>query len=324
VGPSEPSRRTTTRIEPAAAAGSSFRIVGIVLATVGVIGFSLRPILIKLAYAAAPPDPVTLLALRMLFSLPFFVAAAVWLGRDPAKHRMMSRRDLLLVSVLGFLGYYLASFLDFIGLQYISAGLGRLLLFLYPTIVVALSAVFLRKPVTLRDVTALVLAYAGTALVLLPTLAAQHNRHLALGAALAFASAAVYAVYLVAGSQVVTRLGSMRFTAYAMSVASLVCIAQFALTRPLAALHLPARVYALSIAMAIASTVIPVFVTAEALRRVGAKDVAMIGALGPVSTIALGYIGLDEQLTAPQVCGVVLVLAGVVMVSLRSTRKSTA
>jgi len=293
---------------------SSYRAWGVALALVGVIAFSVRPILIKLAYAYVT-DPVTLIALRMVFSLPFFVATALWLRRDSAR-TPLTRRDWWAVLYLGFLGYYLASFLDFLGLQYISAGLGRLLLFLYPTITVLLSALFLGKYVSRRDIVALVISYAGLALVLSQGFAGE-NRNLMLGALLILGSALCYAVYLVSSSQVVARIGSMRFTAYATSVASLLCILQFLLLRPLSALQLPAQVYGLAIAMAVGCTVLPVFVTSEALRRIGANQVAIIGAAGPVTTIFLGWLGLEESMSLLQIAGAVLVLAGVLLVTIK-------
>jgi drug/metabolite transporter (DMT)-like permease len=291
---------------------ASYRAWGIALALVGVVAFSVRPILIKLAYAYVT-DPVTLIALRMVFSLPFFVVTAFWLRRDGARVAL-TRSDWRAVFFLGFLGYYLASFLDFLGLQYISAGLGRLMLFLYPTITVILSALFLGKYVSRRDVVALVISYAGLALVLSQGFAGE-NRNLMLGALLVLGSALCYAVYLVSSSQVVTRIGSMRFTAYATSVASLLCILQFLLLRPLSALQLPPQVYALAFAMAVGCTVLPVFVTSEALRRIGANQVAIIGAAGPVTTLFLGWIGLEERMSLLQIAGAALVLAGVLLVT---------
>lgn len=289
-------------------------MTGILLAILAVLAFSVRPILIKFAYGYGA-EPVTLLALRMGFSLPFFLAMALWLmARQPGFRT--GRRDLALVAGLGFIGYYVASFLDFLGLQFISAGVGRLLLFIYPTVVVILSALFLAKPITRRDVASLVVTYAGVALVVSHALAAPSS-HLALGIALVFGSAILYAVYLVSGSQVVHRLGSLRFTAYAMISACLFCLIQFLVLRPLSALDLPWQVYALSMAIAFFSTVLPVFMTAEALRRIGANQVAMIGALGPVSAIAFGWIGLDEVLTPLQAVGAFVVLAGVLLSTMR-------
>ena len=293
---------------------SSYRAWGIALALAGVVAFSVRPILIKLAYAYVT-DPVTLLALRMVFSLPFFVAAALWLQRDRASVPL-TRRDLWTVVFLGFLGYYLASFLDFLGLQYISAGVGRLMLFLYPTITVLLSALFLGKRVGTREAVALLVSYSGLALVLSRAFGGE-NHNLLLGALLVFGSAVCYAVYLVTSSQVVRRIGSMRFTAYATSVASVLCIAQFLLLRPLSALDLPAQVYGLAAAMGVLCTVLPVFMTSEALKRIGANHVAIIGAVGPVTTIFLGWLGLEEHMTLPQIAGAVLVLGGVMLVTIR-------
>jgi drug/metabolite transporter (DMT)-like permease len=292
----------------------SYRAWGIVLALVGVVAFSVRPILIKLAYAYVT-DPVTLIALRMVFSLPFFIAMALWARRDRAR-TPLTRRDLWAVCYLGFLGYYLASFLDFLGLQYVSAGVGRLMLFLYPTITVLLSALFLGKYVSRRDVVALLISYAGLALVLSRGFGGE-NRNLMLGALLILGSAFSYAAYLVSSSQVVARIGSVRFTAYATGVASMLCILQFLLLRPLAALQLPPPVYGLAIAMALGCTVLPVFVTAEALRRIGANQVAIIGAAGPVTTIILGWVGLEERMTLLQIFGAILVLGGVMLVTIR-------
>jgi drug/metabolite transporter (DMT)-like permease len=295
----------------------SYRAIGVAMAIAGVVCFSLRPILIKLAYGYVV-DPVTLLALRMIFSLPFFLAAAAWVGRD-TRRAPLTRRDVWAIVFLGFVGYYFSSFVDFLGLQYVSAGLGRLILFVYPTLVVLLSMAFLHKRPTGREVVALGLTYSGVALVM-ANAAQGANKDLVLGASLCFASAAGYAVYLVAGSQVVQRVGSMRFTAYAMTVASAFCILQFLLLRPLSALQMPPQVYGLTIAMALAATVLPVFITTEALKRIGANQVALFGALGPVTTVFFGWLGLDEVMTPVQLAGAALVLAGVVLVTLRRAK----
>jgi drug/metabolite transporter (DMT)-like permease len=299
--------------------GRGWLVAGMLLAIGGVVFFSLRPIIIKLAYAYVV-DPVTLLALRMVFSMPFFIGAALW-ARGGADSRPISRRDLAATAGLGLLSYYGASFLDFLGLQYISAGLGRLLQFIYPTVVVILSALFLRKRPTVRDIIALVVTYFGLLLVFWHALGGE-QLNLWLGAGLVFTSATFYAVYLVAGSEVIARVGSVRFTAYAMMVASVACIVQFLVLRPLAALDLPLEVYGLAIAMALASTVIPGFMVAEALRRIGANKVAIIGALGPVTAIVLGYLGLDEIMTPLQILGSGFVLVGVVVISLKPSARS--
>jgi drug/metabolite transporter (DMT)-like permease len=251
----------------------------------------------------------------MAFALPFFLIAAAWFGRNQ-KSAPISRRDGLAIVGLGFLGYYLASFLDFLGLQYISAGLGRLMLFLYPTIVVLLSIIFLHRRVQRREIVALAVSYAGLALALASTPGGA-TTNLPLGAALIFASAVSYAAYLVGGSQILIRVGSVRFSSYATIVASLLCILQFLLLRPLSALDLPLQVYGLAAVIGLACTVLPILMTSEALRRIGANSVAMIGALGPVSSIFWGYVGLDEAITELQLCGAALVIGGVMLVTLK-------
>ena len=291
-----------------------YRAIGIAMAITGDVCFSLRPILIKLAYGYVV-DPITLLALRMIFSLPFFLAAAAWVGRDATRTRL-TPRDVWAIVFLGFIGYYLASFVDFLGLQYVSAGLGRLIVFLYPTLVVLLSIVFLQKRPSIREIVALVLTYSGIAVVM-STLLGDGNANLPLGAALCFASATGYAVYLVAGSQVVQRVGSIRFTAYATTVASIFCIAQFLLLRPLSALALPASVWVYSVILATVSTVLPLFLQAEALRRIGATEFALVGAVSPVSVAVMSALGLGEPFGPRQMAGAVLVIGGVLLVSLK-------
>jgi drug/metabolite transporter (DMT)-like permease len=289
-------------------------LLGIGLAVLGVLCFSLRPVLVKLAYRYAT-DPVTLLALRMAFSAPLFLLAAAWPGAKK-NTTLISPRDGIAILALGFIGYYLASFLDFLGLQYISAGLGRLVLFLYPTLVVLLSIAFLGKRVARREVVALVVSYAGLALALSQT-PEQASANLPLGTALVLASAAAYAIYLVGGSQVLLRVGSLRFSAYATLVACAFCILQFFLLRPLSALDLPWQVYGISAIIGIVCTVLPIFMTSEAMRRIGASLVAMIGALGPLSAIFWGYLGLGEGISGLELAGGALVVAGVLLVTVK-------
>src|SRR6478752_2904153 len=224
---------------------------GPLFAVLGVLGFSFKAILIKLAYAWSPVDPVSLMTLRMLYSAPFFVAIAWWAGRAPGA-APIAGRDWRLLLGLGFIGYYLSSLLDFIGLQYVTASLERLVLFLYPTIVVVLSALFLKQPVTKRAAVALVLSYAGIAL------AVWHDMRItgdvattALGGSLVFGGALGYAIYLVAAGGIIARLGSSRFIAWAMLASAAFIFIQFALTHPLSALRVPPAIHALSLAMAV-------------------------------------------------------------------------
>jgi drug/metabolite transporter (DMT)-like permease len=292
---------------------AAYRGWGIGFAIVGVLAFSFRPILIKLSYAAHPVSPTTLLFLRMALSLPFFLAIAWWLRHQQP---VLTRRDWGAIVGLGFLGYYAASFLDFIGLQWVGAGVGRLILYLFPTLVLLLSFLFLKTVPGWREIIALVVSYAGIVLVLANQIAGE-DRMFALGAALVFASALCYAGYLVAGSQVVKRVGSMRFTAYSTVIATVPAVIQFLLLESAAALDLPGNVWGYAIVLATFSTVLPLFLQAEALKRIGANHFALIGALGPVSVAVTSALGLDEPFTAVQAVGGALVIFGVLLVSLR-------
>jgi drug/metabolite transporter (DMT)-like permease len=301
--------------EPAAAHAQP-SLAGTVLVFLSAVGFSIKAILIKIAYGHGV-DAVTVFALRMLFSAPFFVLMAWWAGRT-APPVALTRRDWLHVAAMGFIGYYLASLLDFLGLQYVSAGFERLVLFLYPTIVVLLSAWLLKTPVRRRHVVALVLSYAGIGLVFTEQLArAEHGSQVALGAGLVFASAVVYSFYLVGSSRVVHRVGAMRFTAWAMLVSTFFALLQFFLTHRVSALDLPLPVYGLSLALAVFATVLPALFMSEGLRRVGANHAALVGSIGPVVTMVLGAAFLGETLGWLQLSGAALVLGGVTLVSIR-------
>jgi drug/metabolite transporter (DMT)-like permease len=296
---------------------------GWLFAVLGAFGFSFKAILVKLAYRHGV-DAETLLALRMLFSLPFFVVMGVWAGRQPGAQPMTARLWGWMLA-LGFLGYYLSSYLDFLGLMYISAGLERLILFLYPTIVIVLSALFLGKPLTARTGLALLLCYLGIFLAVGHDLTHQDgSQQVVWGSALVFASAVSYALYLLGNGVVVARLGSMRVTALATAVACGLCIVQFFVLRPAADLVQPWQVYALSIAMALVSTVAPVWLVSEAIRRLGAGPVSLTGTLGPVATIALAWLILDEAFGPAQAIGTALVVGGVLVMAPRPRKARAA
>lgn len=293
---------------------AAYRGWGLLFALAGTIAFAFRPVLIKLGYEAAPVSATTLLFLRMVLSLPFFAAVAWWLRREPA----LARRDWLGIVGLGFLGYYLASLLDFLGLQYVPAGHGRLIMFLYPTLVVILSALFLGKRPAAREIAALAVTYTGIALVLSHQLSAPaEHRLFFLGAALVFGSAMCYAVYLVTGSQLIKRVGSMRFTAYTMMVSTVPAVLQFGVLEGPASLSLPGIVWVYAIVLATVCTVLPVFLVAEALRRIGASQFALIGGLGPVTTVLADFMLLAGKLSVLQLFGGALVIGGVLLVTLK-------
>ena len=295
--------------------------VGPLAAVIGVLGFSFKAILIKLAYAWEPIDAVTLLALRMLYSAPFFALLA-FLAARRRSIAPMQRRDWIAIVWLGFIGYYLASLVDFMGLQYVTASLERLMLYLYPTLVVILSALVYKQRITGRIVVALALSYAGIVLVFGRDLSLAGDRDaLWLGGALVFSGAALYALYLVGAGPVIARVGSLRFIAWAMLTSAVFVLFQFVLTRPLAALAAPARIQLLSLTMAVFSTVLPTYLIAEAIKRIGANRTSLVGSLGPVFTIWLGWWLLGEPVHWIQLAGVALVLAGVTLVTLQPKRK---
>ena len=293
----------------------SYRRWGVALAIVGTLVFSFRPILVKLVYVTFPVSPVTLLFLRMSISLPFFLIVAWWLRGDEPR---LSGLDWAKVAALGFIGYYAASFLDFIGLQYVGAGVGRLILYLYPTLVLLISFLFLHRRPTRRQLSALVITYAGVALILSSQAhGGAEGKLFMLGALFVFASSLFYATYLVAGGELVKRIGSMRFTAYSMAVATLPAVLQFFALEPMSTLELPGKVWLYAILLATFTTVLPLFIQAEALKRIGAPEFALIGALGPVSVAITSALGLDERFTAVQAIGGALVIFGVLLVSIR-------
>jgi drug/metabolite transporter (DMT)-like permease len=301
---------STTAPTPHAAPAAGAFTTGLMLAIAGAVLFSAKAILVKLSYRYGV-DAVTLIALRMAFSVPFF-ASALWFVSRGAP-RLAAGEHARLIAI-GLLGYYAASFLDFLGLQYISAALERLILYLTPTIVLVISAVWLRKPITRLDALALALSYGGIVLAFWHDVSFV-GAGVARGAFLVFGSAVCYASYLVLSGELVRRIGAVRLVAYAMCVASAACIAQFALVNPLAHLVQPAPVYWLSAINALFSTVLPVFATMLAVARIGAGNAALAGTVGPVATILLGYVFLGEAFSGWQFCGTALVLAGVFVLS---------
>ena len=292
-------------------------LVGVVFALLAAVGFSAKAILVKLAYLDSV-DAVTLLALRMAFSVPFFIGVALWARRQHAES--LSRQDWMLVLILGLIGYYLSSFLDFLGLQTISAGLERLILFLYPTMTVILSALLARRAIDRPVMAAMAVCYAGIALVFFHDLGMLQGSIL-LGATLVFASTLSYSVYLVGAGHAIARIGAARFTAYAMIVACSASLLQFGLTHPIRSLDLPVQVYQLAIAMALFSTLLPVFLLSHAIRRIGSGSTSLIGSVGPVSTNGMAYVFLGERISLLQIAGSALVLAGVLVIGMHSGRE---
>lgn len=295
-------------------------IIGYGLVLLGALGFSAKAILIKLAYQAHPQaDALTLLALRMMFALPFFVVAALWQQKTAAA-KPLSKRQGLEVVALGLIGYYIASYLDFLGLQFISAGLERVLIFLYPTFVVLFSALYYRRRIPARVAVALVLSYIGTLLVFIEHLSLATSG-LLFGSFLVLSSAVIFSWFVMGSGVMTQRIGSARFTAYTMMVASCATLVHFSCRQGVLQGIMPfppiagwERVYGLAFLMAVFSTVLPAFLMNAGIRRIGAGSASIISTTGPIATLVLAYVFLNEAITAMQLAGTAFVLAGVYVV----------
>ncbi|MFM8866547.1 MAG: DMT family transporter [Limnohabitans sp.] len=293
-------------VAPAAPLGA-----GLLLAAAGSIAFSGKAIIVKLAYRHGV-DAVTLVMYRMLFALPLFLAMALWAGRGkPA----LSRRDWLGIAGLGFCGYYLSSFLDFWGLEFISASLERLILYLNPTLVLLLGWLLYGRRISRQRALAMAVSYCGVLLVFGHEVSLA-GAHVALGALLVLASAISYAVYLNYSGQLVQRMGALRLAGWATSVACLLCIAQYALLRPLheATLVAPEVIW-LSLLNALACTAVPVLLVMMAIERIGPGLTAQTGMIGPMATLLMGVLILGEPFNAWVLAGTALVLGGVFLVT---------
>ena len=283
---------------------------GLLLAAAGSIAFSGKAIIVKLAYLHGV-DAITLVMLRMLVALPFFIAMAWWAGRHQAP---LTRTDWLGVLGLGFLGYYLSSFLDFLGLQYISASFERLILYLNPTLVLVLGWVLYKRKITYRQGMAMAVSYSGVLLVFGHEVSLVGD-NIGLGAILVFGSAITYAIYLTYSGELVQRLGSLRLAGLATTVACFFCILQFVLLKPVAALNVAPEVIWLSMLNATVCTVLPVLLIMMAIERIGPGLTSQIGMIGPLSTLTMGAFFLNETFNLWILMGTVLVLGGVFWVT---------
>ena len=279
---------------------------GFVMAALGAVAFSGKAIIAKLAYRYGV-DAVTLLMYRMLFSLPFFVLMAWWAGRGKP---VLTQRQWVAVFGLGFSGYYLASHLDFLGLQYISASLERLILYLNPTLVLMLGWMLYGRRIGLRQALAMAVSYSGVLLVFGHE-ASFEGSATAIGGVLVFGAALSYAVYLIFSGEFVKQLGSLRLVGLATTVACVLCIAQFVLLRPMSAANVAPEVINLSVFNAVLCTVVPVLLVMMSIERIGAGLASQFGMIGPMSTLLMGAYFLDEPLNMWVGVGTVLVLLGV-------------
>jgi drug/metabolite transporter (DMT)-like permease len=294
---------------------SSSFITGFIICFIGAVCFSTKAIFVKLAYRDTSVDAVTLLALRMIFSLPFFIVSAGISSRKSDNVRF-SAKQWIGVAIIGLLGYYISSLLDFLGLQYVTAGIERLILFIYPTLVLLISSVIFKEKIKSIQWIAVIITYAGLALAFFGEVdfdKAQQS-HFYLGAFMIFACAITYALYIVGSGRLIPTVGAAKFNSYAMTFACIGVLVHFFVSSNESLFNLPTQVYVYSIAMAILSTVIPSYLVTEGIKRVGSDNAAIIGSVGPVSTIIQAYFFLQEPILALQIAGTILILVGVLLI----------
>lgn len=293
---------------------SPYFVGGIVICLLGAICFSTKAIFVKLAYRNTDVDPVTLLALRMIFSLPFFVVSAWW-SSNQSKNVKFTTGQWISVAIIGCLGYYVSSLLDFLGLQFVTAGIERLILFIYPTLVLLMSSLFFKVRISTTQWLALLATYAGLMIAFWGEVNFDSpSENFYLGSFLIFVCAITYAIYIVGSGRLIPAIGAAKFNSYAMSFAAIAVVLHFFVTNDNSLFSLDRSVYIYSFTMAIVSTVIPSYLVTEGIKRVGSDNAAIVGSIGPVSTIVQAYFFLEEPIHALQLLGTVLILVGILMI----------
>ncbi len=289
-------------------------VPGFAITLLGAILFSTKAIIVKLAFGGTHVDALTLLTLRMVFALPFYVLAALLVAGQKIDAKP-TRREWLLVVGLGLCGYYLSSLFDFIGLQYISAGLERLILFLYPSFAVFINIYLFKQRITIVQKVALLLTYVGIALAYFGELRLDAgNPNFYLGSFLVFLCAITYSIYIAGSGRVIPRVGANKFTAYAMMAATGGIFIHFAIAGNVQALTDGKGLWVYGLALAVIATVLPSFMMSQGLKRIGSNNVAIISGVGPVSTILQAHFFLHEKIFFEQICGTALVITGVLLI----------
>lgn len=299
---------------------SNFRS-GIFFAIAGTALFSLKSIFAKFAFMEGI-DATTLVTLRMLIAFPFYVMILIYAVKTrPEKAALLTKRDSIYIIGLGFVGYYLASYLDFQGLFYISAQLERLTLFTYPIMVAVLSWIFFKEKITLRTLASLVISYLGVSLLFFNE-SPENSSNVMLGTTLVAIAALSFSLYVIFSKAFISRLGSLIFTSLAMSSSMVFILIQFFTTHELSDLNVSGRLWFLCSLLAVFSTLIPSFFTSEAINRIGATKTSIMGSVGPVVTIALAVNLLDEEFGPPQIAGLLLVVIGVSFLKPKKSKKT--
>ncbi|MCB0654092.1 MAG: DMT family transporter [Saprospiraceae bacterium] len=292
--------------------------LGLILVMLGAVAFSSKAVLVKLAYREGI-DALNLLTLRMLFALPFYVLLAYFTSRQAAYK--LTKKDFIFIGITGILGYYLASLFDFWGLEYITASMERLVLFAYPSITLIFGAVFFKTPIVRSQYVALIFTYLGIFVIFAGDVSIESQKDLIIGGVLVFTCAITYSLYLTGSGFLIPKIGAIRYTAYALIFAAFAVFFHYFLARDFHLFDFSARIYGLSLIMAIVATVIPTLLVSYGIRLIGAGNTALTSSIGPVSTLTLAYFLLGERLSLVQVLGSLLILAGVLYLSAAKNKK---
>lgn len=297
---------------------------GFLICIIGALLFSTKAIIVKKAFADVKADALTLLTLRMIFSLPFYLVAAFVISSNKT-NKKMTAREWLVVIILGMAGYYLSSLLDFLGLQYISAGLERLILFLYPTFVVLINAFLFKEKIKGRVIWALVLSYLGIAIAYVGELQIDTgNPDFYWGSFLIFFCSVTFAIYIAGSGYIIPKIGASKFTSYALLCSTAGVFIHYILRGNYEPLQKSVDLWWYGILLALVATVIPTFLLSSATKKIGASNVAIISSIGPVSTILQAHFVLGESIFFEQIIGTAMILAGILLLSLKSKKLSAA
>ncbi|PWU04219.1 MAG: EamA family transporter [Bacteroidetes bacterium] len=293
---------------------------GFFITLAGSILFSTKAIIVKKAFADIKIDALTLLALRMVFSLPFYLFAAIHTSSKKENVKMNSKQWMGVI-ILGVCGYYLSSLFDFLGLQYVSAGLERLILFLYPTFAVLINAFVFKVRMSRTQKIALACTYSGILVAYVGELNLENPTPLFLwGSFLIFLCAVTFSIYIVGSGKMIPSIGATKFTAYAMLVATAGILLQFIIRGNYTKVHFDHHLFVYGLLLALIATVVPSFLISAGMKRIGSNNVAIVSSIGPVSTIIQAYFILGEKIFAAQIFGTVLVIIGVLLIGWRTSK----
>jgi len=293
---------------------SGYVIGGVFIGLLGAICFSTKAIVVKLAYLEYPVDAITLLAIRMLFALPFFLVSAM-VTSSRKENVKFTKRQWIDIAVLGCFGYYISSLLDFEGLKFVSAGIERLILFVYPTFVFLISVVWLKRKVKAVEWIAVLITYVGLFIAFVGEARFQADADFYFGSTLILICAVTYAIYIAGSGSLIPKVGAIKFNSYAMSFAAVAVLIHFMLTSTQSVIHLPFIIYVYGFIMAILSTVIPSYLVSISIKRLGANTTAVIASIGPVSTILQAALLLGESVSALEIAGTGFILLGILVIS---------